>query len=260
MAIDMRFTPTRTSDGKKFDTWTLRAPGGRSLQVEVTHHAHPGNGYIFRAASRDPLLEGLSWEHTDIEKLRAEVHAEISEIVTRHIAADWAPAHLVEVSLYDTTENLRTSQNLLQLRLEIQDVRRDTKASRGNRGECRISFGSDDRTIIERGPDYAADFDPRDLSSDNMRVAREADDVRARAVIDRNADTHADLEALEETMRQFSRRLMERMAPDAVRSRGVPSPEDLVDLMHEAAELANHASRTASCAPDASGHDGPGEP
>jgi len=222
----VRSSNTRTSDGKKVDTWRVDLPDGAS-QITVMLHSS-SNAIHFSAKGDHPCLNGHAWEGSDLAMLRNEVMADVEKAARRYFKDDWAPAIALSASLYKTD---RGAEQRVQLSLDIGKIYIDPSRAVGNQGETHILSGRTPTVMLQRSHDQTFESD-NTLSNNNMLYAREQGNVTSRVIV--SADDHEAVQVVANTIESFSVKLMRRMAPDVVRIDGVPDPEDLVALMRAA--------------------------
>jgi hypothetical protein len=219
---------TRTSDGKKIDTWRVKLPDGQS---EITVNLHStGDSIHFTAKGTHSCIKGLSWEGSDLALLRSTVMEDVEKAARRHFKSDWEPAVSLDVSLYKTD---RGDTSKVQISLEVVDIHIDPSRPMGNQGDTHILKGQVPTVMVQRSHDQTFECSGS-LDRENMIFSRERGNTVARSIVD--GDQRAEVLALASAMEAFSIKLMRRTSPDMMKLAGVPTPEDLIEIMTSAIE------------------------
>ena len=87
---ELKPSHTRTSDGKKIDSWRVNLPDGHD-EIAVSMHSN-SDGIHFSAKGDHNCLKGLRWEGTDLAELRREVMEDVEKAAQLYYATDWEPA------------------------------------------------------------------------------------------------------------------------------------------------------------------------
>jgi len=231
---ELKPSHTRTSDGKKIDSWRVKLPDGHD-DITVSLHSD-GNGIRFSAKGSHNCLKGLHWEGTDLGLLRQEVMEDVEKAAQRYYATDWDPAIAVEVKLYNRAHDEAVK---VQVEMTVTDLHTDPTKPVGNRGETHVLKNSVPMVMLQRAHDQKFESD-NSLSQENMRFYSEQGQIASRTVLSSVARAEAML--LAKTLEDFSVRLMRRTAPDVVRIEGLPTPEDLALILREAIDEPEESS------------------
>lgn len=218
---------TRTSAGKKIDSWRVALPDGPTEVVVMLHSG--SDGIYFQASSGHPCLKDLSWEGTDLGALRVTAMEDVEKAARLFFTADWQPAIMLEASI-DKTDREDTKR--LYFSIDMVKLFVDPNKPVGNQGETQVLKGHIPQKIIQRGHNQQFEYKKRDLTSDNLIMSREQHKTASRVVVD--SDMEEAVATLTQTLEGFYLNLLEKMAPDEVRMYGVPSPEDLALLLRDA--------------------------
>jgi hypothetical protein len=195
----------------------------------VTLHSG-AEGILFKAAGSHPAIDGLQWEGTDLEQMRAEVLADVERVARRYFETDWEPAVATEINLYISD---RTETRRVQLNFDVSSIHRDPDTPVGNRGETRVLKGRTPTVMIQRAHDQVFETG-NSLSREDIMFSNENGTNVTRTI---SGDGYADnLRDLQDALESFSIKLMRRMAPDVVNGFGIPHPDDLVSIMRAALE------------------------
>ncbi|MCW3783601.1 hypothetical protein [Defluviimonas salinarum] len=132
-------------------------------------------------------------------------------------------------------DRYREATSEVRIALKLKPVRYDLATPPGNRGETRIITRDTPATVIQRSHRDRYEVDKKDLSSRNMRFFSENNAPVSRTVIPDRAGVVEDIEDLRQALLRFAAGLADRMSPDRLGLAGLPSPDDLVEIMREAA-------------------------
>jgi len=231
---ELKPSHTRTSDGKKIDSWRVNLPDGHD-DITVSMHSN-SEGIHFSAKGDHNCLKGLRWEGTDLAELRKEVMEDVEKAAQRYYATDWEPAVAVEVKLYNRAHKEAAN---VQIELSVMDLHTDPTKSVGNRGETHVLKNSVPTIMLQRAHDEKFESG-KGLDQENMRFYREKGVIASRTILGDSARPEAML--LAKTLEDFSVRLMRRTAPDVVRLEGLPAPEDLAIILREAIDEPEESS------------------
>ncbi len=216
--------PYTRAQGRKIETWTFHLPDDT---IEIDVHLHSDSaGTIFKASSKHASVAGKGWSGTDIKKLAAEVEADL-KIICGELSADrWKPIYILHV---DPDRNEHNGNTFASLRIRAEPARLDIQTPRGNDGRRRIEKDGSVTAVQERSPADEAHIVGRiKFDSDGSRT-----------VIEDTAQTRAAIEAMQKTLEGFGRLLAQRTSPARANPEDLPTPDDLVDLMREAASNAS---------------------
>lgn len=222
----MKPSVTRTTDGKKIDSWRVELPDGHDDITVAMHATHDGIHFV--AKGKHPCLTGLEWQGSDLAVMRQTVMEDVEKAAKRYFETDWDPGLAVEVQLYNRThkEAMR-----VQLEVSITDLFTDPTKPVGNQGETHVLKESRPMIMLQRSHDQKFESD-NSLSSSNMRYSQERGVIASRTIV--KEDLRSQAIAFTKTLEDFSIQLMRRTAPDVVRTEGLPSPEDLALILREA--------------------------
>ena len=229
----LRIPSSRTSSGRKIDTWEFDFPDGTKAEIEVSLR-NDRDGPSFMARSAHPLLQNTLWENSDLSALASRVQQDISEIVRETEGDTWQAALAIEV----LPETRDVSEQTAGLRISVKPVLRDTRE---------IGSNTAHRMIIENGR--------RKVFEEQVFVAGSGRDPgtgilletpRSGALVQDTPDTRSALDCLQSTLECFSRLLAEHLGPDRADDTAIPSPDALEGMMREAVhQVANRGGRDA---------------
>lgn len=240
MAKDILNTRTaRTSTPKKIDEWRLSIPGGKSAVVDVKMQ-HTDDGVMFTATSDHPDFASLNLRSRDINLLQDAVREHAAGVISSKISTDWHPCRLI--ALKHDARHESANKWSFELSLSLTDLEVRTDIPVGNRGETVVRDEHSQSVVVQRShdDDYSdvrslqrKISDPENVAY--MRAGLSGEDTRndSRTVLPGRPQEAV---ALIETLHRFSRLLATRVAPQAIATGGVPTNEELVTLMREAAD------------------------
>lgn len=222
---------------RKIDTWKIRLPEGGAAELDV-HMLTEKTGVSFSVTSEHQLLRGLVFEGTDLERLRRDAEEQACAAVARHIEAEWAPALLVEMKpisrQVDENDYDSSLQREVGLTLRVQPVSQNVSQPVGNRGQTRVQRGPKVVTIVQRARTDVFERS-KSLRDGDPVLSHEAFEAASRVLVPHDAQAEAELGALATQVEAFGRLLADALSPEAIALRGVPTPDDLTDMMREAA-------------------------
>lgn len=222
----MKPSVTRTTDGKKIDSWRVELPDGHDDITVAMHSCHDGIHFV--AKGKHPCLDGLEWQGSDLAVMRQTVMEDVEKAAKRYFETAWAPAVAVEVNLYNRSHK---DAMRVQLEVSITDLFTDPTKPVGNQGETHVLKESRPMIMLQRSHDQKFESD-NSLSTSNMRYFHEQGKIASRTIVDH--DMRSQALAFTKTLEDFSVQLMRRTAPDVVRMQGLPTPEDLALILREA--------------------------
>jgi hypothetical protein len=227
----------RLKEGRKIDTWRFALPDDTSAEFTI-HLIVSGDQMRFTAGSTHPLFRAIKLDDTDLEKLRDRLEDKFRDALEEHFGADWQPATMLEVSVRETDRNAgghTEAEKSVTIKLRAVPLRLDATRPQGNLGETRVIMRESPQIVIQRARTDRFQVD-KGLDSRNMRFHRENDDDLARVIMPDERDLVPDLDRLRETMARFGQNLADACSPQNIAMNGVPTPEDLVDIMQASAE------------------------
>lgn len=222
----LRPNHSRTSSGKKIDTWQVDFPGDRA-EIDVFMHLK-GDETLFSAKSSHPALKGLTWEGTDLNHMRKQATADVERSGKAYYGSGWVPAICARVNLsyQDDPGKRRTTLDITH-----EPLLRDPETPVGNMGETRVMDGANIGVIFQRRHDQEFP-EGKSLSKADFALRNEAQFTRSQALIEE--EMAQELDDIHQVIRRFSQELMDRMAPDGIRHEGVPTKEDLALMLRRA--------------------------
>lgn len=226
-------TPTtRLKQGKKIDTWRIDMPGqGDHILLDV--HMIAKRQITFEVTSSHPLARDRTWRDSDLDRLYGTVVDDIEILVADHLDAEWERSLLVETHVGDKDHD---SDGGMSLRLGFRSVHAARGAPDNNHGERRIAEKGATRTILERAFDDPPP-DPTGFADMplHQQMRYRANDTTSRVILKQTPETDRALADVSATLRAFTEILARRLGP-ADPAGGAPSPDELVDMMGQAAE------------------------
>jgi hypothetical protein len=236
MRAKMRENKPRTSAGRKVDTWVFTLPDGDKASFDITLHSDPDGAWM-SARTDHKILSSIALRHADINQLKDLVCTRVAETLDAHLAAEWTPSVLVELSLddriYMKASNMHGAAGA-GLTFGYKPVDANTGRPVGNRGETQISIGDGPQTIVQRGHDEVFQK-PQSMSDMRTIDAREYSSTVSRVVVPQTEQSTAALDAISACLQNFANAMAVRMAPGAVSRHGLPDPCELAEMMAAAA-------------------------
>ena len=239
----VRMNPSRTGEGKKIDTWRIDLPDGGFADVEIRLHASVSDSASFEAQARHPDLRDLApVRASDLNDLRLRLSRAVEELLEARHGETWRPALLIETgailhrrSKANGTERARC----LEVRFEVEPLRASWQPAGRNIPVRDVLRGPVRHQIVERG--RADTFPKGEDLSEQVRWSNERSTPVARLLVVDDAETRERLDALEAALRGFGEALADRLSPGRIHD-GLPSPDELVELMRAAVNAPRHAA------------------
>lgn len=232
----MRENKPRTDAGRIVDTWKFTLPAGGTVDFKVTLHSD-NDGAWFTAATEHPDFRIVNLRSPDINRLKAELTTCVEERLDVIHAAEWTPSVMHEVSYSDRayfrTHGVRQIEGVM-ISFGFAPVSANTAMPVGNRGETMITVGEGPVTAVQRAHDDVF-VKPTSMKDMHAVDAREYSDRVSRTIVPETEDHDARSRALLKCLRTFAGLMGDRMAPSAVSRQGLPSPDDLAEMMRAAA-------------------------
>lgn len=230
----LRVPRSRTSDGKKVDTWHIDIPERKSCEFEIRLHAERDELW-FEAVTSDPGLRSLSRiRSTDIGDLRRKLSRAVSDYVESYLGEKWAPAILLEAGVYVLKSRKANDADLseeLQISLRIENVRAAPQDAGSNSLGRKVLRGVTVHEVVERG--RLDEFPKGETLSESARWSNERSTPVGRSVIDGGHASREDVLKLKMALQHFGEALADRLSPSRMHE-GIPSPESLRDILEDA--------------------------
>ena len=223
MTGKLKIPSPRTSDGRKIDTWSFQYPHRGGIDIEVRIFVEDG-APVFRATGTDPVVKGKTWSDTDIAALSRRVESDMKEIFERRSGNQWRPSLMVTTRPDRKTD--RYGARTLSFELVLSEVTRDI-AQDGTSGMRHIVEADWDKHVQETAYGGTA---LRDTPLGSFRI----DTDQSVLLMDDTDDLRADMARLDTTLAGFFEHLSRAMSPAEAKASGIPSPEDLLDMMRRA--------------------------
>lgn len=239
----VRIGSSRTGAAKKFADWPIRMPGGQDALFAVTFREN-GENVVFQATSTHPWFKDVLIEADDPNRIRRDIEELARERIAREREGTWAPGTLVSV-VTKRTRNEGQGRQSLEFQLDLEEIEFLQAVPIGNRGQTSIRTEFSQKVIFQRGPedrfenamDEARSIGLSGSLRDREAAAFWSDPIRqetgtpmTRVIV---PDDSAQVEVLADTIERFLRAFGARMAPGRRAIEGVPSPDDLVELMRQ---------------------------
>lgn len=227
---------TRLQAGKKIDTWKFNLPDDTKLEMDVYLHANRDE-VSFSVSSSHPVFKNVTGKHTDLQILRDEITILVQRRIHEHYSADWKPAVMIEVD--HSSRNQERSwcldeERTISFSFKITPLYQNVSAPVGNRGETLIITREIPKTVIQRSH---KDVFERSKSIVNLdKTFSESGKTISRTVLTEPENHEAQVAEIEMTLRRFTNLFADRMSPNGIGMRGMPTPQDLVDMMSKAAD------------------------
>ncbi|MFG6080324.1 hypothetical protein ACEUZ9_000874 [Paracoccus litorisediminis] len=235
----IRTRATRMDDARKIDEWTVKLPGGESAKFEVGLKYVDGTGF-FSVKSEHPNFKDLRLVSDNFAALKEDVEIAAQAVIDNELSIDWDEARKIE--LRHQAREARAGECRFSLSINLDDVEYMPGAHIGNRGETRIRTQFRQSEIVQRGhDDDFSDIRPRSglLTDPEVRaymrspLRGEDNEKVTRTILPGRGDEAPEMIA---TLDGFAALLAARLAPDQVGRNGLPSKDELVSLMRQAAD------------------------
>ena len=235
-----QFKPDRTrSEGRKIATWTMLLPEGKcdfAVQMLQTHDV-----IAFKVTGDHPAVAGMEWQGADIQKLRADLKADVDRIAARYFGIEWDPALLVTTKPFEGSYRGRS----VNLGITAEDLHLNPAKPVGNRGETEVLRSGKIGMVRQRGYDDVFEFNNKSLDRENLAMAMEASEPEARTVLS-GSDVNA-FKRFQDDMKTFFEKVAARLGPARMSIEGVPELEELKQMIDQvAAERSREADNTPS--------------
>ena len=229
----------RGANRKKFDEWNVSLPGGSRAVFTVWIGYTDGKG-VLSVTSESKHFTDISVMSGDVNELKRLLDDHIHGVVQREISAGWERGAIAETRWDSKEDNHGRYRFDLSLNITPSEFRPDDVV--GNRGETVVRNIVGQKTVVQRG--HRTDFsdmkliggplsDPEVMARMNSRLSSEHGDPVSRVVL--GAEDALGFDAATRTLERFADIFAARMSYEAISVAGVPSPEDMVGMMREAA-------------------------
>jgi hypothetical protein len=237
----VRARNTRTGEARKIDEWSVPLPGGDRARFDVTMRYEHGI-CVFAVRSEHPDFKWVRPHDSDLNRLRALLAEEARAVIEGRLSEDWDPATMLEISHKTAERREGTVGTDFSLSLRLRPVERLGRSQEGNMPVATIRDAHRQERVVLRG--HAEDFTPLRPRSGSLTdpevkswmshpISRDPECGLGRIV--RKGDGAAERELLR-ALDAFATGLSGRLSPDRVSREGVPDPDELVELMREAAQ------------------------
>jgi hypothetical protein len=232
------------SQGRKIDTWSIEMPDKEKYQVAV-NMIGDGEEIRFTASCKEGLLRHLSLSSPDINALHTLVHEEASRIADEYLGGDWKKAALIKVG---QSKGRPGEQARFSLTVTWGPLRVDRSRAPGNTGEMHVIESGSPYVVRQRS--HKDDFKSGEGDSIIQKARMRKDRGDSVSVVDLTEETSQRLVEMRELLLLFNERLMTRMGPDHTGRDGIPTKEEIVQLMIDANKAHNSGERSDEPNPD----------
>ncbi len=223
----MRLPTTRTKDGRKIDTWNYQTAERDSLSIDIFMHVSETHGISFQATSKAPLLHKYEWTNTDLESLRIEVSEDLSTITRNAASHHWAPAIAAQVKDLSSDSSALDQKPVVAFSIIFEPMLAKRDEPKNNFGSRTVIKDGFVQTVVERSPH-------------DEKIPTRISDIRIEAdqsllLLSDTPSTRSEIEQVNATLKSFIGKLMHRLSPNATEGTAMPSPDDLTEMMKDAA-------------------------
>lgn len=231
---NLRPAVTRTSDGRKIDSWTIDIPGCKACEFDLRMHVTRERTW-FEATTTDPSLQHVSGTtSSDINDLRSRLDRAIQDYAEQLLGETWQPNFLIEAGVARSERRIDSSWGpvqSLEIKLGVTPLRAAAIEVGRNSGSRKVLRGTSIIEIIERG--RLDEFPKGEGISEQARYANERTTPVGRSLIPDSGASREAIAALQAALAAFGEVLADRLSPERVRE-GIPGPDDLAGMMEEA--------------------------
>ena len=220
--------------GKKITTWSFTFPSEEKAEISVHLLSQP-DSLKFQATSTHPLLKDKVWSSPDIAQLSELVQKDIQSLSDDVHGEQWLPVLAVEIKSYTS----KSHKNHTQIEFSVDPLLRDSQTPKTNHGESRVIKSGRVQTYQETGhlEGLQTELPSGPLTRETSReLRRHKETPTTRSLVPQSEESEKALEDIKKTLDNFAAELGQALDPSRPNPNTVPSPQDLIQLMKNAAE------------------------
>lgn len=225
---------SRTSDGRKIDTWSVRIPGFPSCEFDVKLHVTREQTWFEAVTTHQGLRHLSGMRETDLNKLRSSLDRALREYAEELLGEDWRPSLVVEAGAQRMKRHVTNSAQAsrgVEIFFSVEDIRAASKQPDRNLPLRKVLRGETVMNVLERG--RLDDFPKGEGLGEQARWSNERLRPVGRSLLPDTGDTRNHLDEIAAALLAFGEVLADRISPGGIQA-GLPCAADLPEMMCEA--------------------------